>query len=57
MDHMTYQAPGLVSDPHARHKMSLARASHDRHSGHSVETLIPLLAFLTSASSLRVSKF
>src|ERR1700737_127582 len=36
MDHMTHNAPGQMSDPHAGHKMSDPQASHDRHAGHSV---------------------
>src|SRR5438132_4508364 len=36
MDHMTHEAHGQVADPHAGHKISEARASHDRHAGHSV---------------------
>jgi P-type Cu2+ transporter len=35
MDHMAHKDHEAV-DPHAGHKMSGARASHDRHAGHSV---------------------
>src|SRR5215470_1088821 len=34
MDHTTHQAHGHL-DSHASHKMAEARASHDRHAGHS----------------------
>jgi P-type Cu2+ transporter len=36
MDQMTHEAHELAADPHAGHKMSKARGSHDRHAGHSV---------------------
>src|SRR6516165_935693 len=36
MDHITHQAHGHAADRHIGHKMSEARASHDRHAGHSV---------------------
>lgn len=36
MDHMTHQAHGHATDPHAGHKMSEVHVSHDRHAGHSV---------------------
>src|SRR6266704_3731397 len=36
MDHTTHQVHRQDPDPHAGHKMSEARGSHDRHAGHSV---------------------
>src|SRR6266478_5423059 len=36
MDHSAHKDHGQASDPHAGHKMSDMRGSHDRHAGHSV---------------------
>jgi Cu2+-exporting ATPase len=36
MNQMTHEAHEQAADPHAGHKMSKARGSHDRHAGHSV---------------------
>jgi P-type Cu2+ transporter len=36
MDHLTHNETVGASDPHASHKMSNMRGSHDRHAGHSV---------------------
>lgn len=36
MEHMKPEVRTKATDPHAGHKMSTAKASHDRHAGHSV---------------------